>query len=432
MTAPLYPDVPTDTELTNALTGGVPITDPHPALLKRLLAALRPVRATVASLKTPEQFGAVGDGVADDAPALKAMLASLEPGDVVRAAAIYRHASVLDDTQGAHQANGYTITGGGTFRATVPAQAAFKVHGNDVTFDNVRLLLVGRTGRNDTYESEKFVIYGDNFTAHRVHSEGGSATGFFLTGVDGFTLIQCSVRDTLADGIHITGGSKNGRVIRPIVENSGDDGVAVVSYLDGFNPGLCENITVWDPRCDGSKAGRGVACVGGKNIAFINVWTNNTFAAGIYIARETGVYNTYPFTDVRVIGQHTVRQANTNVDPAGVAGPVDHGAVMISNMGPATTSAQMCGPLLIEGVTTYDTRATNPWEVGFIGTNGGVVNITGTVIRRMAFVNGPATFYGTQTTTQQQATSVAADGKTYTNFRRYDWTRSTTATATAA
>jgi hypothetical protein len=82
----------------------------------------------------------------------------------------------------------------------------------------------------------------------------------------------------------MTSGANNGLVKNARVENPGDDGVAIVSYI---NDGVaCHDIVIDSPRLDRQVWGRGFSVVGGKNITYKNVYTYRSAAAAIYISAE--------------------------------------------------------------------------------------------------------------------------------------------------
>ena len=103
-----------------------------------LFSAAGVLTDTKPSALFPENYGAVGDGVADDQAAIAACLAAVQPGQTIvfAAGSIYRHSSYLEvDT------DGVTLTGGGWLLATDPENAALKVTADHVTVDNLVITL---------------------------------------------------------------------------------------------------------------------------------------------------------------------------------------------------------------------------------------------------------------------------------------------------
>jgi hypothetical protein len=116
------------------------------------------------------------------------------------------------------------------------------------------------------------------------------------------------VHDTLADSIHMTGRCNHLRVFNNKVRNSGDDGVACVSYFD--NGEMVHDIEAWGNDIRDNKWGRGMTVVGGERINYHhNFVDNNAMAAGIYLHQE-GSWNTFPCVDVHV-HRNTVRNCGS-------------------------------------------------------------------------------------------------------------------------
>ena len=159
--------------------------------------------------------------------------------------------------------------------------------------------------------------------------------------------------------------------------------------------------------------------VGGTNITYIDIYVDDTFAAGVYVANET--YGTNPIhgvTNVKFRGRNTVRRANRNTDPAGVASPVDHGAVLVSSQRDGVTNSD----ILFEGFEIYDTRPAAPWEVGVIAHDGTNSNVT---FRNFRFHNriGNTWYIGAN----------ATDGGVNTGVNRYTpWEKYSNTAATLA
>lgn len=337
----------------------------------------------------PEDFGAnVGTG-GDDTAALQAAWAALAPGKrlVTTKGKTYRHSVVLDD-----MARGqYVIEGAGRFLATDINNSAVKVHGQGVMLRDVVFEKATATTRVDPYEAQLLVCYAGDLEVDGILCRGGTGTGMFVTGVDGFEFTDVRIDNTMADGIHMTGGTSNGVVKNAYVTQAGDDGVSVVSYVGGSDPGMCRNIKVVRPLVHGSKAGRGVTCVGGQNIWFTDIDVDDTFAAGAYFANETyGNNPIHPFTLVRLIGGH-IRRANRNTDPSGLnTTNIDHGSIMVSSQRATDTAGQpiVNSDLIVEGVTSYDTRANCPWDLGVLSSGGTNKDM---IFRDLKFVNPPTT-----------------------------------------
>jgi parallel beta-helix repeat protein len=154
-----------------------------------------------------------------------------------------------------------------------------------------------------------------------------SSAGIFVSRVSNFLVAGNTVQRTLADGIHITAGSSNGRVVRNTVRESGDDMIAVVSYLpvDKNDPDLKQvaanlptliqqnldhDILIEGNDVSGQYWGRGITVVGGKDVTIRNNSISNTSTgAAVYLAREAS-YSTFGVTNV-VVEDNTISHVQT-------------------------------------------------------------------------------------------------------------------------
>jgi hypothetical protein len=183
-------------------------------------------------------------------------------------------------------------------------------------------------------------------------ANGASAGGIIVLHADGFLVAGNTVVRTLSDGIHITGGSRNGRVLGNTVRETGDDMIAVVSYAGEGTPALGtaaqmssqwatrvanklnRNILIADNHVSGQYWGRGISVVGGEAITIRgNTLDNIPLGAGILIAREAG-YESFGVNDV-LVADNTITNVQTLPPPYDMGGkyashvPTGHGAVEI-------------------------------------------------------------------------------------------------------
>jgi hypothetical protein len=294
-------------------------------------------------------YGAVGNGVADDAAAVQRALDALKAGDELRvpAGTVYAHSKVLR----VHTA-GVRITGGGTFLATSQQYSAFFIDADNVTVDGtLTFRLASSTQRWDAYEQMKLRIGAHTgVTVTGATVDGSGAAGLYVGGASNFVLTDVTVQNTRADGIHMTEGSHDGQVVRPTIRNVGDDGVAVVSYIGS---GLDHDITVTSPRFYGQTWGRAFSVVGGTNITYRDIYAANSSAASVYIAAEPS-YQTYGNSNVLIDGG-TIVNAN-------VTSSVGHGAIMIYN----GQSAETNSTITIRNLTIQNTSTAAPNDIRIV------------------------------------------------------------------
>jgi polygalacturonase len=350
--------------------------------------------ATPAVGLRPEQFGAVGDGRADDTTALQTALDSLGTGQTLKIpeGRTFRHTAVLRIRH-----EGVRIEGPGTLLATNEASSAVVIQADRVTVEGHLILKMGPTTKRwSNYDQMKLRISGHTGVVVRdITVDGSAAAGIYVESADHFTISDVTVRDTRADGIHMTNGAHDGQVVRPHVIGSGDDGVAVVSYTR--DQVLVHAVTVDSPVVENGKGGRGVTVVGGDNITFKNVTVTRSSAAAVYVATEGDPYFTYAPRRIRVLGG-TLSASNTKPE-------ADHGAVLVYS----GRSGYTVDDVLIDGLTIVDTRADAPWQVGAIGP-GGFSNIK---LTNLAISHGPSRIFRSDAGRSATTSGWTLNGKPY-------------------
>jgi len=149
-------------------------------------------------------------------------------------------------------------------------------------------------------------------------SNGASAAGILMVAVRDFTVAGNLVERSLADGIHVTGASQNGRILSNQVKETGDDMIAVVSYMDkAWRTKMAasstwltssrattrvKDILIAGNQVSGQYWGRGISVVGGEAVTIkSNVISKSTMAAGILVAREEP-YGTHGVSNVWIEG----------------------------------------------------------------------------------------------------------------------------------
>lgn len=279
----------------------------------------RPQARSAGRLLDVRSFGTVGDGLADDTAALRRALAALRAGDTLRfPAGTYRHDTrlVIDTTDVTLEAQGATL------HASNPADQALLIQANGVRVLGFRLTALTDHRRDAPWESriavwrhgeglapltdihirDNLIVESGEPGSARANSSSSAA--IFIHNARRFTVAGNTVRRSLADAIHITGGSSEGRVIGNTVRDSGDDMVAVVSYQTS---GLVRDVLIASNDLRGAYWGRGITVVGGEAVTVRdNSVDATTHAAGIYIAREAG-YRTHGVRNVRVEGNRITR-----------------------------------------------------------------------------------------------------------------------------
>jgi hypothetical protein len=292
-------------------------------------------------VRTPEDFGANGDDDRSDTAALQAALNSLRTGETLHVAAgkVYRHDAVLVVPP---SAAGARVTGTGTVMATVQERSALKVYAPDFRIDGITRRMAATTSRGTTEDHHSIFVSASGYRSTGVTIDGSHAAGYLFFGASDFVVERPVVRNTRADGIHMTYGSHDGKIVSPLVQNVGDDGVAVVSYAGAGFSGepVSRRIEVSSPRVEGQTHGRGLTVVGGEDVTFTNVYVQGSAGAGVLIGVEG---NTNKVRRVTVRGGELV-DSNHRSD-------IDHGALFLTS-GRADGSVE---DVLVEGLTLRNT-----------------------------------------------------------------------------
>lgn len=323
----------------------------------------------VGTARSVAEFGAAPNDSGDDTIPIQRALDALKTGQTLTfPAGRYLVSKTLRV-----RVPGSVLDGrGANLHATNPDDQAIMIQVDDVTVRSFTLTAITDVRRGAPWHA-RIAVYAENPDRTRktirrtviqdntiTHAgapgtpgaNGASSGGILLLQADGFLVAGNTVVRTLADGIHITAGSRNGRVLGNTVRETGDDMIAVVSYAGNGNPALgsaaklrstwatrvetqlVRNILIADNRVSGQYWGRGISVVGGRDISLRrNTLDNLPLAAGILVAREAG-YESFGANNVLVEG-NTLTNVQNLAPPYDVGGKyashprTGHGAVEI-------------------------------------------------------------------------------------------------------
>jgi hypothetical protein len=268
--------------------------------------------------KTVTSFGAVPNDEGDDTQAIDSALRSLREGEwLYFPPGRYKHSRSLQ----IRTPNVVLWGEGATLHATNPQDMAVFVRRSGVgiyhftlTADTDKRLSAPQHARIALYPEGPGMaaLVGNVVRGNKVLPGGGpngansaSSGGIFVYRAHDFLVAENLVTRSLADGIHITGGSARGRVLNNTVREPGDDMIAVVSYLgntswwnesaqqvaQGYETGraskLVHDVLIEGNTVSGQYWGRGITVVGGEHITIRrNTISDTPHAAGILLARE--------------------------------------------------------------------------------------------------------------------------------------------------
>jgi hypothetical protein len=309
--------------------------------------------------------GVRGDGSTPDGEALQRLFDRVQPGQWLWfPPGVY----VQDRALRLRQA-GVTLSGyGAALHATDPASQALILQGQGSRVLGFTMTATTDRRRAAPWESRIAVWREDGGDAiadvqirdNRIVESGppgtagansSSSSAIYVERASRFVIAGNVVRRSLADGIHITGGSRDGLVAGNLVRESGDDMIAVVSYLDADaatplpaaaallaqmparrDRFLVRNVLITGNDLAAGYWGRGLSVVGGEDITIIdNTLDRCVHAAAVYLAREPH-WRTFGVRNVRVAGNRisrvqTLEPAYSPLDEPQRSSRTGHGAI---------------------------------------------------------------------------------------------------------
>jgi len=281
-------------------------------------------------------FGAVGDGVTNNAGAIQNAFnyAAANKCTALIPAGAFAYRGTLT-------ARGIAVTGTGAasiLKAQDTNNEALTLTGNGGSISNLVMIGTGNK-RNVTYQSAMiWVNHATNFTVQNVLINGGSCVGIFDAGGQAGLIQNNTVENTLADSITNTNGASNILIKGNHVIHSGDDGISNNSYLS--DPVTVHGITIQGNTIVNNAWGRGLEVSGGTNITFQGNYVDNLDGyADMYIASEAE-WHTQNVATINVKG-------NTFMD----GGP-NQGSAIIYNSEPGSTT--------VSGVTISGNQFVKP------------------------------------------------------------------------
>ena len=310
--------------------------------------------AVPSSHRSVTEFGVKPNDSVDHTDSIQRALDSLAPGQwLVFPPGRYVHSKSLH----MRVANTVMWGDGVTLHASNPSDQAIWIEADGASVYKFTMTAITNTRRTTPWESRIAVFGGTNpprlLTGNVVRGNrilwGGdpgtplqnsaSSAGIFIYHATGFLVAENMVSRTLADGIHVTSGSSYGRIINNYVKETGDDMIAVVSYIgDPSTPAsaiasnfdarkardMNHHITISGNMVAGQYWGRGISVVGGENVTIENNSIDRTtHAAGVYLARETS-YLTFGVHNI-LVRNNTITNVQTTI-PDYTAGTVSPNA----------------------------------------------------------------------------------------------------------
>jgi polygalacturonase len=226
-------------------------------------------------------FGAHGNGIDDDSDAIARAIASLDNGGtVVFPPGTYVHGNVL----AVHKANIVLLGRQAELHAGNPDRAAILLAGESSAIRGFTITSAPANARGERLEQSGVVVSGAGNVVAGNTVIGFKSAGIIVVGARNYVIGCNRVSDTKADGIHATRGATHGFVAGNSVFNSGDDGIAMVSYSSA---GQTSAITIEENDVEHIRWGRGISVVGSRDATIRhNHIKSVAMAAGILVSRE--------------------------------------------------------------------------------------------------------------------------------------------------
>ena len=253
-------------------------------------------------------FGAAGNGVADDTAAIHRAIAAAGDGGIVYfPAGSYRHDDII-----VIGGRNLVLTGNdATLLSATPERSAVVLSGDGSTIERLAITSMDPGARGQGDEESGLVVSGKGNTVVGVALSKSKSAGILLAGAQNATIACNRVWDTMSDGIHSTDGTAGSLVAHNFVRNSGDDGIAVVSYK---GRGAVTAMRIQDNRVEHVRWGRGISVIGSTHTQIQrNHISGIAVAAGIIVAREAS-YDTPGASDVLIEG-NTIEDVQQSVNP---------------------------------------------------------------------------------------------------------------------
>lgn len=326
-----------------------------------------PATSTSTGQRQVRDFGALPDDNRDDTDAIQRALDAMKAGETL----VFSPGRYLISRSLRVRHPGIKITGpNATIHATNPDDQALFIEADNTTVSSLTFTAVTDKRRPASWHARIVVsadmgggnyryVYNTVIRDNRIVAAGGpgsstansaSGSGILLLRANGFLVSGNTIARTLADGIHVTAGSKNGRILNNIVHETGDDMISMVSYTSLSRPispaavlanwntrvesYLVRNVLVAGNQLYGPYWGRGISVVGGQSITIShNTIDNMPLAAGVFVAREAG-WQTFGVENV-LIQNNLIRDVQTMSPPYDFqntfarASRTGHGAVEI-------------------------------------------------------------------------------------------------------
>jgi hypothetical protein len=186
------------------------------------------------------------------------------------------------------------------------------------------------TGRTAVYGLIRGV-QASNITIRGIKFGKAPSTAIHLTNCSEWDICNNYVNGTFADGFHVSRGSKHIKICQNYFENTGDDPIGVIGYIDGANNyPPCKDMVIHGNIIYGSAA-RGIAIYGGHNIVVESNVIENTAQSGIIASMYLSGDETRANYQITIRGNILINVDTGSGSPGGIYAGYVRGCVIESN-----------------------------------------------------------------------------------------------------
>lgn len=300
----------------------------------------------------PAGVNIIGDGVADDYAGLRGYIdAKIAAGDkyIFIPRGTYRITSNLFFT-GVTDVTLFGVGHASTIRGDFRNDQGVIVFRDSERVGLETMRIVGPGGaRLSGADGVKFSNC-TTFHMDRVTVEDTAAAGVLIAGGSEGRLEKLRVRNTRADGIHVTEGASDVEVTKCRVFGSGDDGIATVSYRR--HGAACFGIRFHENYVRNSLS-RGITNVGSISVDISHNDIDNTSSCGILVHRDGNVdYDSHIPIDTNVESNKT-RRAGRHVATRGSFNAIEIGESVKTKVVNNTMETSLANGLVTQPLASY-------------------------------------------------------------------------------
>ena len=238
---------------------------------------------TLAPTCSITSFGAVGDGVTDNATAIQKTFNYAATNNCIAfiPAGTFAYSGNITATS-------IAVAGTGAASILAPLSVtneALTLSGSGGSVSNLVMVSTATARLSTPWSGMIWINNATNYYVENVLINNSSSVGIMSYNSNGGYILNNTIENTLADSITQIAGSYNITVSGNRILNAGDDGISNNSYV---GEPLVHDITVQGNTVLNNLSGRGIEVSGGSNITFSGNYVDNTDGyADVYIASET-------------------------------------------------------------------------------------------------------------------------------------------------